>query len=99
MNEYKATMVLHDFSKAKTFTKVDKADFVYLRFHGPTGNYRDSYSEHSLNEKAEMIKEFQKSGKDVYIYFNNTAGNAFENARYLQAKLNEQDLVQVLSPK
>jgi len=80
-------MVLHDFSKAKISTIMDNADFVYLRFHGPAGNYRDSYSDHSLDEKAEQIKEFIQSGKDVYVYFNNTIGNAFENARYLQSKL------------
>ena len=61
-----------------------------MRFHGPTGNYRDSYSHHVLDEKAEQIREYLKTGKDVYVYFNNTAGNAFENARYLQSKLIKQ---------
>jgi uncharacterized protein YecE (DUF72 family) len=87
LNEYSATMVLHDFSKARISTSSDNANFVYLRFHGPTGNYRDSYSDAALNEKAEIIREFVRSGKDVYAYFNNTAGNAFENARYLQSKV------------
>ena len=87
LNEYEATMVLHDFSKAKISAFTGRANFVYLRFHGPTGNYRESYSEHALDRKAEQIKEFQRNGKDVYVYFNNTAGNAFENARYLQSKL------------
>jgi len=26
-------------------------------------------------------------GRDVYVYFNNTAGNAFQNAMYLQSKV------------
>jgi len=86
LNEYNATMVLHDFSKAKVSTLLGNADFVYLRFHGPTGNYKESYSDRVLDEKAEVITTFLQMGRDVYAYFNNTAGNAFENARYLQSK-------------
>lgn len=97
LNQYNAAMVLHDFSKAKILTKSDNADFVFLRFHGPTGNYRDSYNESVLDEKAEMITEFLQTGRDVYVYFNNTAGNAFENARYLQSKLNKGILQNSLS--
>ena len=88
LNEYNATMVLHDFPKAKVSAFAGKANFVYLRFHGPTGNYRESYSDRILDEKSEMINAFLQTGKDVYAYFNNTAGNAFENARYLQSKFN-----------
>lgn len=87
LNEYKAAMVLHDFSKAKISRAAVNTNFVYMRFHGPTGNYRDSYSDHALDGKAEQAREYLKEGKDVYAYFNNTAGNAFENARYLQTKL------------
>jgi uncharacterized protein YecE (DUF72 family) len=87
LDQYKAAMVVHDFSKAKYTTIPDKANFVYLRFHGPTGNYRESYTEKALDEKAKLIRSVTQSGKDVYAYFNNTVGNAFENARYLQSKL------------
>jgi len=93
LNKYEATFVLHDFPKGKVSVLRGNANFVYMRFHGPTGNYRDSYSHHVLDEKAEQIREFLKTGKDVYAYFNNTAGNAFENARYLQSKLIKQDII------
>jgi uncharacterized protein YecE (DUF72 family) len=86
LNEYNATMVLHDFSKAKLSTLLGNPNFVYLRFHGPTGNYKESYCDRVLDEKAEVITAFLQTGRDVYAYFNNTAGNAFENARYLQSK-------------
>lgn len=85
LNTYKAAMVVHDFSKAKLSEVASDADFVYMRFHGPTGNYRDSYSEAALEEKAALIRMLANQGKDVYAYFNNTAGNAFENARFLQS--------------
>lgn len=96
LNEYYATMVLHDFYKAKVSTLFGNANFVYMRFHGPGGNYRDSYSNHTLDEKGEVIREFVSSGKDVYAYFNNTAGNAFENARYLQSKFSQDILLHLL---
>ena len=87
LNEYNVTMVLHDFSKAKVSAFEGNANFVYMRFHGPTGNYRESYSDQVLDDKAELITAFLHSGRDVYVYFNNTAGGAFEDARYLQTKL------------
>ncbi len=87
LNEYNATMVLHDFSKAKVSKFAGDSKFMYLRFHGPAGNYRESYSDPALDKKAEEIREYLAAGKEVYVYFNNTAGNAFENARYLQQRL------------
>ena len=98
LNKYEATLVLHDFPKGKISAVRGNANFVYMRFHGPTGNYRDSYSHHALDEKAEQIRGFLETGKDVYAYFNNTAGNAFENARYLQSKLIKQQSISSTSP-
>jgi uncharacterized protein YecE (DUF72 family) len=89
MDQYKATIVVHDFAKAKFSTITGIAGFVYMRFHGPTGNYRGSYSNEALDTKAEEITGILREGKDVYAYFNNTIGNAYENARYLQEKVNE----------
>jgi uncharacterized protein YecE (DUF72 family) len=56
-------MVLHDFSKAKVSAFEVNANFVYMRFHGPTGNYRESYSDHVLDDKAEMIAHSYSPGK------------------------------------
>ena len=87
LDEFDATMVIHDFAKAKLATTACKADFVYMRFHGPAGNYRDAYTAKFLEEKAVEIKTISASGKDVYAYFNNTIGEAFENAGLLHSKL------------
>ncbi len=84
LDEFNATMVLHDHPKGKIFDQQARADFVYLRYHGPTGNYRDSYSPKFLQSQAAFIKEWMHNGKDVYVYFNNTMGNAYENAVYLK---------------
>ena len=80
MDEYKAAIVLHDFSKGKIFNIISKADFVYVRFHGPNGDYKDSYTDQFLKVKAADIRRWLDEGKDVYAYFNNTIGSAFENA-------------------
>lgn len=86
LNEYNATMVLHDFLKARVSTFLGTSNFLSLRFHGPAGNYPESYSDQALDEKAKEIREYLATGKEIYAYFNNTVGNGFENARYLQAK-------------
>ena len=87
LDEFNATMVIHDFAKVKVAKTNCKANFVYMRFHGPAGNYRDSYTLQFLEEKAAQIKLMSATGKDVYVYFNNTIGSAFENAYLLQSKL------------
>ena len=84
LDEYKATMVLQDFRKAKMLEFHGNADFVYWRFHGPAGDYRGSYPDEVLKERSEEMKAWADEGKDVYAYFNNTAGNAFENAMKLK---------------
>ncbi|PWU02093.1 MAG: DUF72 domain-containing protein [Bacteroidetes bacterium] len=89
LDEFNATLVIHDFSKAKLKEKMSNSNFVYLRFHGPAGNYRGSYAEKFLEEKSKQIRSFSESGLDVYAYFNNTAGNAFENAKFLSLMLSQ----------
>jgi uncharacterized protein YecE (DUF72 family) len=89
LGQYKATLVLHDFKKAKILNAPGNADFIYIRFHGPKGDYRESYPEQFLQAKAIAIKAWLDEGKDVYVYFNNTIGNAFENALTLKSFFGE----------
>lgn len=84
LDDCNASMVIHDNPKAKNETLNKTANVVYMRFHGPKGDYRGSYSLPFLKEQTVRIKEWIKQGKDVYAYFNNTAGDAFLNARTLQ---------------
>lgn len=80
LDSYNATLVVQDIPKSATPLRITTADLVYVRFHGPTGNYRGSYSEAFLLEYAAYINEWLSDGKTVYVYFNNTAGDAFNNA-------------------
>jgi uncharacterized protein YecE (DUF72 family) len=79
LNDFGAGMVYHDLpASAAPMEELDAA-FAYLRFHGPEGGYRGSYSTDVLAEYASYTAEWTAGGRDVYAYFNNTMGNAVLN--------------------
>jgi uncharacterized protein YecE (DUF72 family) len=80
-----ASLVLHDMPKSRILQPLESDIFIYFRFHGPTGNYRGSYSDEFLLEQSEKIRACLDQGKDVYAYFNNTMGTAFDDAMSLKA--------------
>jgi uncharacterized protein YecE (DUF72 family) len=66
------------------------SSLVYARLHGPDQKqlYRGSYSDDELGEWARRIREWEASGHDVYVYFDNDeVGHAVRNARTLIAML------------
>ena len=89
LNFYQAAVVIHDIPKSATPLIDQTTDFVYARFHGPTGNYRDSYSEDFLYEYATYVNEWIADEKTVYVYFNNTMGDAFKNLTTLNNFVHE----------
>ena len=82
LEEYNATMVMHDIPASAT-PIIDNGDFVYLRFHGPEPRYRGDYTDEFLKDKAKQIKWWMKQKKTVYVYFNNTMGAAVKNLQTL----------------
>ncbi|QEM12351.1 DUF72 domain-containing protein [Mucilaginibacter rubeus] len=84
LNLNQVAMVIQDMPASGTPIEVTSDEFVYLRFHGPSGNYKGSYSDSFLNEYAGYIKKWQEEGKAIYLYFNNTAGAALENLQSLK---------------
>jgi uncharacterized protein YecE (DUF72 family) len=84
-DEYGASVVLHDIPKSRNTRLNNKADFVYLRFHGPAGDYKGGYTPAQLEQHAIQIKEWMKAGKEVFVYFNNTIGDAIINLMDLNA--------------
>jgi len=85
LNLYKAALVIHDIPRSATPLSGPTSRFLYIRYHGPTGNYRGSYSEDFLRESAALIKEYTDEEKTVFAYFNNTMGEAFDNLKMLNA--------------
>jgi uncharacterized protein YecE (DUF72 family) len=66
------------------------APFVYVRLHGPDPHhlYAGSYSDDDLRWWAERVREWDATGRDVYLYFNNDGdGNAVRNATTLRSLL------------
>lgn len=85
LNYFKAAVVIHDIPKSATPMINQASDFIYLRFHGPTGNYRGTYPADFLSEYATYINEWIAEGKEVYAYFNNTMGEALNNLKSLNS--------------
>ncbi len=66
------------------------APFVYVRWHGPDRDhlYGGSYSDTDLDWWAGRIREWERSGLEVYGYFNNDGGgHAVRNAWALRDRL------------
>ena len=84
LNSHQAAMVIQDMPKSAAPMEITADDLVYLRFHGPGGSYRGSYSDGFLYEYAMYIREWREEDKTVYCYFNNTAGDALNNLEYLK---------------
>lgn len=89
LTEFDMASVIHDKENASSPMHLDESPFIYLRFHGPGGDYRGSYSEAILAEYASYIKGWIDEGKTVFTYFNNTMGDAHGNLKMLQNMVNE----------
>lgn len=79
LENYSMGMVIQDMPPAITPMRETDLSFVYLRFHGPDGNYKGSYEADLLEEYAGYISDWLAEGKEVYTYFNNTMGDAVAN--------------------
>jgi uncharacterized protein YecE (DUF72 family) len=89
LNQYKLGLVLQDLPSSATPMIEQDTDFIYLRFHGPNGGYRGSYTDDFLSEYASYIRDWMNEGKTVFAYFNNTMGDAFNNLRTLNRYVGE----------
>jgi len=83
LQQYNAAFVNHDMPASASPLTLLSDEFVYLRFHGPNGGYRGSYDDALLSEYASYITEWQAEGRDIYVYFNNTMGDALNNLNTL----------------
>jgi len=70
LEESGAHFVIHDY-QGKPSPKEVIGDLAYIRFHGPEGNYRGSYSDAVLAEWAQFINDKARAGKTCLAFFNN----------------------------
>lgn len=52
------------------------ANFVYVRGHGPAGDYKDNYPDTTLAGWAKRIRGWRAQGCDVVVYFDNDQKSA-----------------------
>jgi len=88
LHRYQAGRVLHDMP-ASAIAELPgnhfSPSFIYLRFHGPAGDYKGGYEKTQLTEWARRVRHWLSAGKEVYVYFNNTIGDALADLTTLQA--------------
>lgn len=89
LEKHNAALVVHDM--IDDHPDEATADWAYLRFHGPRGDYRHSYSPQKLTAIARRVRRHRDTGRDVYAFFNNDdKGHAVNNAlalrRYVDAE-------------
>jgi uncharacterized protein YecE (DUF72 family) len=68
------------------------ADFVYVRLHGPDPEalYGGSYTDDDLRWWRDRLREWERQGREAFVYFNNDGGgNAVRNADRLRELLAE----------
>lgn len=53
---------------------ITTASLVYVRFHGPAGNYQGNYGPEQLQAWANRISEHVLGGSEVWAFFNNDIG-------------------------
>jgi uncharacterized protein YecE (DUF72 family) len=52
------------------------APHVYVRAHGPWGDYRDRYAPQTLAAWARRLSRLRKEGHSIYVYFDNDQKSA-----------------------
>lgn len=80
-------LCVHDHQDAPAPHEIT-ADYLYLRFHGPSGEYWGEYTEEEMKKWAARLRAWNEEAQDVFIYFNNDAdAAAIRNAGQLAGLL------------
>jgi uncharacterized protein YecE (DUF72 family) len=85
LERFDAVRVLQDMPDSFNWEPMTNGAVIYMRYHGEAGDYRGSYQQARLIKDASLAKIGLQSGKDVYVYFNNTIGDAVANAQSISS--------------
>ncbi len=84
LRRWRVGLVLQDMPAASSWAEPGEGNFVYLRYHGPAGGYKGGYTEARLARDAARIQRWLSAKKAVYVYFNNTIGDALIDLQRLR---------------
>lgn len=70
LREHNAAFCIYHLAE-RVSPKEVTADFVYVRLHGAEGKYYGSYSNEQLAGWAGAVSAWRRSGRAVYVYFDN----------------------------
>ncbi|MGZ4437046.1 MAG: DUF72 domain-containing protein [Nocardioidaceae bacterium] len=88
LREHGVACVLADTAGRWPKVEQDTADFRYVRLHGDRELYASGYGARALDGWARRMLAWQRSGQDVFAYFDNDAkGHAPHDAEALIARL------------
>lgn len=94
LKKYNCAFCIYELDHYQTPLEIT-ANFVYIRLHGPQKKYQGNYTRAALKKWATRCLDWQKKGKDVYVYFDNDQkGYAAENAKTLESLLKAKTLLQ-----
>jgi uncharacterized protein YecE (DUF72 family) len=87
LDHLNVAVCLHDMRGKGATEHAGRASFVYVRRHGSAEQlYTGSYAPEAIQRDATNIREWQKKGRDVFVYYNNdVGGHAWRNAQALRS--------------
>ena len=84
LKKYNAAFCIYDIGGFHSPIQLT-ADWAYVRLHGPGNKYQGSYGKEVLDEWAGRIREWSRTLRAIYVYFDNDqAGYAAQNALTLR---------------
>jgi uncharacterized protein YecE (DUF72 family) len=84
LDRHDVAICQHDMPARAPVSEPNDAPLVYVRRHGPKGDYHGSYGPAPLEADAARIARWQQEGREVYMYFNNDYdGHAVRDAQYV----------------
>ena len=87
LDRHKTALCIADLDYLR-ITEPNNVNFVYVRRHGPGGDYGTNYPADYIAADAARISAWLDQGRDVYVYYNNDAeAHAVENAAQLMHEL------------
>lgn len=73
LREHDCAFVVADTAGKFPYAEVVTSDFVYVRLHGSRQLYVSGYTDDELDAWAKKIVQWRRTGRDVYVYFDNDA--------------------------